>query len=54
MSKEKRPFQKVRKTWKINPREHVKENKRKEDYDPCKKCDLYKLFSDACYFCELG
>lgn len=53
MPKEKKPFQKVRRTWKINPKDRIKETKQEHDYNPCKYCNAYKYFTDACYFCDL-
>jgi len=41
---------KIRRTWKINPVEQVKEDK--EEIDPCEECGIYKTNPEACLKCE--
>lgn len=50
MSKEKTPYQKIRKTWAINPRERIKEDKKVKEQ--CEKCKKYETNPYACIDCD--
>jgi len=50
MPKEKTPYQKIRKTWVINPRERIKEDKK--SFNPCEKCGRYKTDPEGCIKCK--
>jgi len=41
---------KIRKTWEINPRERIREDKQKKDN--CEECGLYLSDPECCLWCD--
>jgi hypothetical protein len=50
MGKTKNKPIKIRKTWNINPKERIKEDKIKKD--TCEKCKIYLTNPELCKDCE--
>jgi len=42
---------KIRKTWIINPKERIKEDKPKPSNNSCDNCKLFLKYPDACIDC---
>lgn len=43
-------YNKTRKTWEINPKSRVKEDK--EVKDMCEECGLYRCDPECCIYCD--
>jgi hypothetical protein len=43
---------KIRRAWKINPKERIRDNKEKFPSNPCGDCYLYIISPEVCLECD--